>query len=240
MQKLSDVRAGRCGILELVIAYNLTDDKATSLQEVTGMTQFNKTQKKYRWPDIESTMKKRIGEEKTTGLFKEALALSEQYSERYKDLKGFEKTHAEAAHNIAAIYIPMRKEVGSKEAIAILDEAWKPGALQKKEKLDKIPPKLFIPICRIIAGTAFGNKAGFERKDISRDKLEVRFDVYSCPYVKIMKELGCAEACPIVCRQDEYSYGGMRGIAFERTKTLGRGDEKCDFCYRLKRKNERR
>ena len=181
------------------------------------MTQFNKTQKKYRWPDIEALMKERIGIEKTAELFGEAMELSEQYAARHENLKGFEKTHAEAAHNIAA-----------------------PGALQKNAKLDKIPPRLFIPICRVIAGTAFGNKAGFERKDISRDKTEVRFDVYSCPYVKIMKELGCAEACPIVCRQDEYSYGGMRGIAFERTKTLGRGDEKCDFCYRLKRKNERR
>lgn len=204
------------------------------------MTQFNKTQKKYRWPDIEALMKERIGIEKTAELFGEAMELSEQYAARHENLKGFEKTHAEAAHNIAAIYIPMRKVVGPEKAIEILDEAWKPGALQKNAKLDKIPPRLFIPICRVIAGTAFGNKAGFERKDISRDKTEVRFDVYSCPYVKIMKELGCAEACPIVCRQDEYSYGGMRGIAFERTKTLGRGDEKCDFCYRLKRKNERR
>ena len=184
------------------------------------MTQFNKTQKKYRWPDIEALMKERIGIEKTAELFGEAMELSEQYAARHENLKGFEKTHAEAAHNIAAIYIPMRKVVGPEKAIEILDEAWKPGALQKNAKLDKIPPRLFIPICRVIAGTAF--------------------DVYSCPYVKIMKELGCAEACPIVCRQDEYSYGGMRGIAFERTKTLGRGDEKCDFCYRLKRKNERR
>ncbi len=57
----------------------------------------------------------------------------------------------------------------------------------------------------------------------------IRFDVTSCPYVRIMTDLGCAEACPIVCRQDAYTYGGMRGIAFERTKTLGRGDEKCDL-----------
>ncbi len=91
-------------------------------------------------------------------------------------------------------------------------------------------------MCRIIAGTAFGNKAGFERVDLSKDKKEVRFDVTSCPYVRIMKELGCLEACPIVCRQDEYTYGAMRGVVFERTTTIGRGDEKCDFCYRLKQK----
>ena len=78
------------------------------------MTQFNKTQKKYRWPDIEALMKERIGIEKTAELFGEAMELSEQYAARHENLKGFEKTHAEAAHNIAAIYIPMRKVVGSR------------------------------------------------------------------------------------------------------------------------------
>lgn len=198
------------------------------------MLKFNRTQRKYRWPDIEQVMRERIGEAKTDDLFSEAVKLSEMYSENYNDLKGFEKKHASAAYNIAAIYIPLREELGSETAIRILDDVWKPAALRTNARYDKLPPKLFIKLCRIIAGTAFGNKAGFRQIDISKDKTEVRFDVISCPYVRIMKELGCSEACPIVCRQDEYSYGGMRGIVFERTKTLGRGDEKCDFCYRLK------
>ncbi len=203
------------------------------------MTKFNQTQKTYMWPEIEALMLHRIGAEKTAALFQEAASLSEQSAPKYAKLKGFEKTHAEAAYTIASIYLPLKQEVGSEEAIRILDAIWKPGALKKCAKLDKIPPKLFIPMCRFIAATAFGNKAGFVRNDVSRDKTEVRFDILSCPYVRIMKEMGCAEACPIVCRQDEYSYGGLKGIAFERTKTLGRGDEKCDFCYRLKRPEEK-
>ncbi len=202
------------------------------------MSGFNKTQKRYRWPYIEEAMKARIGEERTTKLFGEAMALSSQYERLYADIKGFERTHASAAYNIAAIYIPMREAIGSEEAIRLLDEVWKPGALAKKAKLDKLPPRLFIAMCRRIAGTMFGNKAGFQREDISKDRSEVRFNVHFCPYVKIMTDLGCSEACPIVCRQDEYSYGNMRHIVFERTKTLGRGDDVCDFCYRLKRKGE--
>jgi len=180
-------------------------------------------------------MKERIGEEKTEVLFAEAARLSDQFAGRYKDLKGFEKTHVAAACNIAALYIPLRGVLGSDGAVDLLDEVWKPAALRSNAKYDRLPPGLFIRICRIVAATAFGNRAGFERKDVSKDRTEVRFDITSCPYVRIMTDLGCAEACPIVCRQDEYTYGGLRGVAFERTKTLGRGDEKCDFCYRLKK-----
>ncbi len=202
------------------------------------MAEFTKAQKNYCWPEIEAAMKNSIGEARTKTLFTEAIRLSSEYEKEYSSLKGFEKRHAGAAYNIAAIYIPLRDAVGSEEAIRILDETWKPAALESNAKYNRLPPKLFIGLCRIVAGTAFGNKAGFERKDISKNKAEVRFDVTSCPYVRIMKKLGCAEACPIVCRQDEYTYGGMRGIVFERTKTLGCGDDKCDFCYRLKREDE--
>lgn len=202
------------------------------------MAEFTKTQEEYRWQDIETIMKDRIGPDKTAALFSKAAELSRKYVEKCQGLKGFEKTHAVAAYNIAAIYIPLREAIGPDEAIRLLDEVWKPAALKSRDRYDKFPPKLFIFLCRIIARTAFGNKAGFERKDISRNKTEVRFDVTACPYVRIMKELGCEEACPIVCRQDEYTYGGMRGIVFERSKTLGRGDEKCDFCYRLKKDGE--
>ena len=198
------------------------------------MHTFNKAQRQYFWPEIEAATQNRIGEDKTNMLFDEAVRLSGRYEENYRGLKGYEKRHAAAAYNIAALYIPLRDVVGSEEAIRIIDEVWKPAALQKNRKYDKLPPRLFIRLCRFIASNAFGNKAGFVQEDISKDKTEVRFDVTACPYVRIMAELGCAEACPIVCRQDEYSYGGLRGVAFERTKTLGRGDEKCDFCYRLK------
>ncbi len=200
------------------------------------MAEFNKTQIQYCWPEIREAAEAEIGAEKTGELFAEALRLSRQYEACYRGLKGFRKRHAAAAYNIAAIYLPLKKAIGPEEAVRMLDAVWKPAALKSNAKYDKLPPRLFIRLCKVIAGTAFGNKAGFERKDISESKTEVRFDVTACPYVRIMTELGCREACPIVCRQDEYTYGGMRGIIFERTKTLGRGDEKCDFCYRLKQK----
>ncbi len=203
------------------------------------MREFNRVQKQYCWAEIEAMMKGIIGETKTEEMFSEAMRLCIQYEEQYRDLKGFEKRHAEAAYHIAALYIPLRNAVGSEKAIRILDDAWKPAAMRSNARYNKLPSGVFIMLCRIISASAFGNKAGFVRQDRSRNRSEVRFDITSCPYVRIMTELGCAEACPIVCQQDEYTYGCLHGVKFERTKTLGRGDEKCDFCYRMKRKDER-
>lgn len=202
------------------------------------MQDYTKTQKKYLWPEIAGTLTERIGAERTEQVLAEAAELSTSYAEHTRDLKGFEKTHADAAYNISAIYIPLRNALGAEEAIRMLDDTWRPAAMAKCARYDRLPPRLFLRLCRTIAANAFGSRAGFVREDISRDRNEVRFHVTSCPYVRIMQKLGCGEACPIVCRQDEYSYGGLHGVAFERTMTLGRGDEKCDFCYRLRMPGE--
>ncbi len=198
------------------------------------MSSFTKMQKKYMWPEIIELISSQTGEEESLKILSRARSIAEDNSARYKDLKGFEKTHVCAAVNIASIYIPVRDSIGTDKALEVFDTVWKPSALKSCAKYDKYPPKMFIGICRVVAKNAFGNKAGFVREDVSGNKNEVRFNITSCPYVNIMKAMGCEEACPVVCRQDEYTYGGLSGIAFERTKTLGRGDDMCDFCYRLK------
>ncbi len=108
------------------------------------MIKFNKEQKKYCWPELERALGRRIGEEKAKEVFSTAVKLSAKYAERYKNLKSFKKTHAAAAHNIAAIYIPLRDALGKEEAIRLLDEAWKPAALKANARYDKLPPRLFI------------------------------------------------------------------------------------------------
>ncbi len=198
------------------------------------MKRFNKIQITYMWPEIEQKLKTTLGEEKAIEVMNEAIDLYSKVESKTKDLKGYEKTHKSGAYAIASLYLSLKKVMSSSDVITLLDETWKVGALKKNAKLNKVPKGLFIKLCSYISKEGFGEKAGFVREDISKDKKEVRFNVYSCPYVNIMKEMGCIEACPIVCRQDEYSYGNMDKIDFIRTKTLGRGDDVCDFCYRIK------
>ncbi len=58
-------------------------------------------------------------------------------------------------------------------------------------------------------------------------------DITQCPYHKYLTELGCGELNKLFCDNDVYSYGSIPGLKFTRTKTIGDGDERCDFKMEL-------
>lgn len=142
--------------------------------------------------------------------------------------------HVSAAYTVAALYLPLKERFGTEKACKLLENGAKPDSLKKKAQLEKVPSRMFIAMCRIMTDIFFGSKAGFINEDYSKNKTEVRFNILSCPYYNTLKELGCPEVCPVICVQDEYSYKGMENSVFERTKTIGNGDDRCDFCYRMK------
>ena len=45
-------------------------------------------------------------------------------------------------------------------------------------------------------------------------------------------ELGCPELTKVFCKNDERTYGNLPGLKFERTGTLGKGAQRCDFLIR--------
>ena len=59
-------------------------------------------------------------------------------------------------------------------------------------------------------------------------------DIISCPYNRYFAELGCPELTKIFCENDDRIYGGLPGLVFERTGTLGKGAPCCDFRIRKK------
>jgi hypothetical protein len=54
-------------------------------------------------------------------------------------------------------------------------------------------------------------------------------DITQCPYNKYLTELGCPELNVLFCENDVHSYGNLPGLKFTRTKTIGAGDDLCDF-----------
>ena len=44
-------------------------------------------------------------------------------------------------------------------------------------------------------------------------------------------ENGCPEQCRVYGDADNVTYGGLMKIDFKRTKTMGYGDECCDFHF---------
>lgn len=51
---------------------------------------------------------------------------------------------------------------------------------------------------------------------------------------------GCPELCPCFCDSDDISYAGLHPkLLWHRTKTLGRGDDRCDFCLKIRDHTDR-
>ncbi len=60
-----------------------------------------------------------------------------------------------------------------------------------------------------------------------------RMDITQCLYHTYLTEAGCPELNVLFCENDIYAYGNLPGIKFTRTKTIGAGDELCDFKMEL-------
>ena len=59
----------------------------------------------------------------------------------------------------------------------------------------------------------------------------VAYDARECFYWNVLTACGAPELTAHLCAVDDLLYGDLRGISWERTKTLGRGDDRCDFRF---------
>ncbi len=76
----------------------------------------------------------------------------------------------------------------------------------------------------------YGAAAGFEFITHEATKDVIRFDMIRCPYHDVCAQYGCPELCRCFCDSDDITYDGLHPkLLWHRTKTLGRGDDCCDF-----------
>ena len=57
------------------------------------------------------------------------------------------------------------------------------------------------------------------------------FDCTQCGLMIWLEEQGAPEICPVLCNTDYVTASYMTGIRLVRTKTIGYGDDICDFRY---------
>lgn len=80
----------------------------------------------------------------------------------------------------------------------------------------------------------FGETAGFAAREIQTTGGVWRIDMTKCPYHDACVRYGCPELCPSFCDSDDITYDGLHPkLVWRRTKTLGRGDDCCDFCLKI-------
>lgn len=137
----------------------------------------------------------------------------------------------------AAVYLTARDVFGSDTAYRIVEEY----SFRRADKgskalkaLIRLPgmKSLFMKLWDPLTHRMFGESSGFRNRFYPASRNEYRMDVLACPYFRYFSELGCPELTDIFCTCDDRLYGELKGLEFRRTSTLGRGGEKCDFCFR--------
>jgi hypothetical protein len=110
-------------------------------------------------------------------------------------------------------------------------------AAQKIQKICRIPfvYKLAPRIMADLIHTCFGEKSGFEMIEQIVGGGICHIDMVKCPYFSMCSMYDCPELTPAFCNSDDVTYGNMHPkLSWERTKTLGRGDNCCDFILKVK------
>ncbi len=187
---------------------------------------------------IKAELDKALPEAQSDLLWREATAKLDGLLARYSALPKGVHIHTDSRIlPSAAIYLTVKEAVGPEKAYRIIEDAAVQGCarIEKKlQKLMKLPgmQSLFIKAWDPMTKKIFASGNGFQNVFYPKKKDEYRMDVTSCPYCRTFTELGCPELTRIFCENDERIYGRLPGLKFERTGTLGKGAERCDFCIR--------
>ena len=136
----------------------------------------------------------------------------------------------------AAAYIALQKEGMEKEAALKLasDTFLKLMEVPKKaiQNAMKLPGLYHIMpwLWKTMMPKLFSPQSGFEFNfyPVGRDR--VKFDMTECPYFNMCRKIGCEELAPTFCTTDDVCYGNMHPkLIWNRTKTIARGGDFCDF-----------
>ena len=187
---------------------------------------------------MRAELEKHLPKDEADALWLQATERLSAILTRYADLPKAMCFHTESRiFPSAAIYLTAKERLGEETAFRIVENA----AIELTDQLGKklarlmrLPGmrSLFVRIWDPLVRKVFGPDNGFRNAFYPKQKGEYRMDVLACPYCRYFTELGCPELTRIYCDNDERTYGNLPGIAFERTGTLGKGADRCDFRIR--------
>ena len=76
-------------------------------------------------------------------------------------------------------------------------------------------------------------KEGWTTEWVADDEQRLAFNIRRCLYVDTLTAYGAPELMSHICAFDDWMFETLPPtIAWERTTTLGRGGDRCDFCWR--------
>lgn len=135
-----------------------------------------------------------------------------------------------------AVYLILKNHVGPQEALDLFrmiyfEAAYEGAAFLQKKAEDRAFRERF---AHDMAGNKEGERGGFRFHLVKDDPTGAEFHVLQCPYCDLCATHQCRELIPIFCECDDIVYGNIHPLLrWERTETLGRGQERCDFKFSI-------
>lgn len=72
---------------------------------------------------------------------------------------------------------------------------------------------------------------GWRFEWVEESNHRIAYDARECFYVNVLAAYGAPELTAHLCVTDDLLFGDLPGVAWERTRTLSRGDDRCDFRF---------
>lgn len=124
--------------------------------------------------------------------------------------------------------VPMEKRIALKTVEAYFTQ-YNHKNIQLIKHAEKLP--LFFKIFR----TLFSNGLKSDNWDVTieqNDAGALIFTIKKCLWCDTCTEYGCPELCAMFCNSDDAMFGQIKKMDFQRSKTLGKGGDCCDFRFR--------
>lgn len=138
-----------------------------------------------------------------------------------------------------ALYQALREEQGERDAaltetgslLALGSTSRALNRLTNMRKYLPLPFALFRQIVRVSLLAYPQQGWDIERREDSENSFA--FNIHRCFYLDVLTAYGAPELTAMFCQLDDMAYATLSpGIRWERTRTLGRGDDYCDFRWR--------
>ncbi len=191
---------------------------------------------------IKQEIENRLSAADAEKVWKKAYMNLDRIYSAYRDVPEKVAVHTDSFIFPAVAIYKALKEFAPDEAYDVIKESMRQISEKRGRsyaRMTKIPgfKRFFLGMWSPVSRKMFGEESGFKNVFYPCEKGEFRMDITQCPYHKYLTELGCPEINTLFCDNDIYTYGNLPGIKFTRTKTIGAGDECCDFKIELDKRS---
>lgn len=177
----------------------------------------------------------------------QAALLTAQAQARYNDLyahrlhfqqPALRQHYEEGILPSLALYQTLREEYNNQEAALKEMDILIPAMLERsgRRRLVQILGCLPDPFTVLRVLNRWAIKVRYPREGWRFEWVEdsdqcIAYDARECFYLNVLTAFGAPELTAHLCVIDDLLYGDLPGISWERTKTLGRGDDRCNFRF---------